>query len=467
MTLLLFFLVAQWGPDFRLTDRPLIDRTDPNPCRNIVADGRGNIHVVWSSSIPRWRVYYRRHEGSSWLPETLLVTGVDVHRSQFSSLAVDTSDNLHLVFEDNRTIGSWVCDRMFYKKWDRAAWSRDTNLTDTSPYQYPSLAVDSTNKLHVVYSQVTYPARLYYKRFNGLFWERETLLARLKGGDAKSWARPVIVPDLKGNLHLVWADDTTGNYELYYKRYNGSFWEPETMLTNCFESSIYPTMAMDSRSRIHIVWQDFRYGTWDLFYKRHNGTAWEPETLLVSVDYIKEHPYLAVDRQDRLHLVWADYRHGQSEVYYKHYDGAAWGPDIRVTNASGHSYEPFVCTDDSCIPHILWTDFRDGNEEIYYKRGATTGVEEPIAVKRRHRSKLSLSPNPAADFVKIAFDDSTRTESRVALYNINGRKVLDKVVILGRRRSATVNLRHLPAGVYFLSAGAGDYHLTKKLIIRR
>ncbi len=465
--ILLFLILLQWGPDFRLTDRSAIDRTSRNACKNIVADRQGNIHVVWEAAVPRWRLYYRKFDGTIWLPETLLVTGVEVIRSQFPTIWPDTGGNLHLTFEDVRTIGSWQCVRIFYKKYERSGWRPDTALTDSWDFLRPSLAVDTSNQLHLAMMQFGYPGKILYKRYNGTFWEKETTLARIKSSSGQEFTRPVIQTGPGGRLHIVWADDTTGNFELYYKRYNGSFWEPETMLTNCFESSVYPTVAVDSRSRIHLVWQDFRYGTWDLFYKRFNGISWEPETLLVSVDYIKEHPYLAVDKQDRLHLVWADYRHGTSEIYYKLYDGTAWGPDTRVTNAPGHSYEPFVCTDDSSIPHILWTDVRDGNEEIYYKRGATTDVEEPIAVKCLHRSKLSLSPNPAADFVRIAFDNLTDTESRVAIYNINGRKVLDEVVILGCRRSATVNLRHLPAGVYFLSAGVGDYHLTKKLIIRR
>ncbi len=452
--------LTQWDPDFRLTNHSFIDRTDPSSSQNIVTDSQGNIHVVWSAYLPRWRIYYRRYNGSIWLPETLLVTGVDVIRSQFSSLAVDTNNNLHLIFEDERYIRGFRWHGIFYKKWNGSVWSPDTNLTDSLPYQYPSFSVDSTNKIYVVWSQHGYPGRLFYKRFNGLGWEKDTVLAYLKSDVERFWAKPVIAVDLSGYLHLFWSDDTTGNYEIYYKCYNGSFWEPETMLTNAFESSIAPSVVCDSRNRLHLVWLDFRLGTWDIFYKRFNGTAWEPETLLVGVDYIKEHPFLAVDKQDRLHLVWSDYRHGESEIYYKCYNGTNWGPDVRITNAPGHSTDPFICVDDSNRLHFLWTDRRDGgNEEIYYKRLNITKIKEDGRLQIAERElKIKQNPTRRALGVKLLASGS----ENLKIYDITGKLVKDLTKEAKPGLWLTVSLN---PGIYFVTQVINNATITKKVII--
>ncbi|MEO0226001.1 MAG: T9SS type A sorting domain-containing protein [candidate division WOR-3 bacterium] len=465
MLLLSLCILLQWDPDFRLTNHSFIDRTSPNFCKNISIDRRGNIHVVWEAYLPRWRLFYRKYNGTIWLPETLLVTGVEVVRSQFPTILPDTSNNLHLVFEDERSIGGWQCIRIFYKKWDPAGWRPDTALTDSWAFLRPSLAIDTSNKLHLAMMQCGRPGKILYKRFNGIFWEKETTLARLKGADTKPFTNPKIITGLQGSLHLVWSDDTTGNYEIYYKKYNGRSWERDTMLTNCIESSVEPSVACDSRGRLHLVWQDFRFGTWDIFYKRFNGTSWEPETLLVSVDYIKEHPQIAVDKQDRLHLVWSDYRHGESEIYYKCYDGTGWSPDIRITNAPGHSREPFICIDDSNRLHLLWTDQRDGgNEEIYYKRLNITEIKEDSRW-RITDNQLKIWPNPAKADVRLQIYQrsevkSQKQEIRLKVYDITGKLVKEVCTT-----DNIITFRLSNPGIYFVKLYNDKEITTGKIVV--
>ena len=58
---------------------------------------------------------------------------------------------------------------------------------------------------------------------------------------------PAIAVDSSGNLHVVWYDDTPGNYEIYYKKSTnrGETWTTSQRVTWTSGESIYPAVVVD------------------------------------------------------------------------------------------------------------------------------------------------------------------------------------------------------------------------------
>jgi hypothetical protein len=75
--------------------------------------------------------------------------------------------------------------------------------------------------------------------------------------------------------------------------------------------------------------------------------------------------------------------------------------------------------------------------------------------------QLSLSPNPAADFVVINFNGSVSDEIDVILYDALGRPMFTEQF----RDKISVDVRSLQAGVYILSLTTGIERINKKLIV--
>ncbi|NOZ69308.1 MAG: hypothetical protein GXP46_08730 [Deferribacteres bacterium] len=107
--------------------------------RSLALDSSGNPHIVYGS---RDGVYYAWYDGVSWHTETVNIDG-----GIFASIAIaiDSSDKVHIIYYDgypNRALkyatnasGSWVSE-----------------VVDSDGGWATSIAIDSSDKVHISYS---------------------------------------------------------------------------------------------------------------------------------------------------------------------------------------------------------------------------------------------------------------------------------------------------------------------------
>ncbi|NIR02463.1 MAG: hypothetical protein GTN78_20065, partial [Gemmatimonadales bacterium] len=71
--------------------------------------------------------------------------------------------------------------------------------------------------------------------------------------------------DPSGNIHLTWMEDSTGNYEIHYRRKVGPTgpWEAAVQLTDDPGFSSAPSIAADSQGNLHLAWHDLRLDSLD------------------------------------------------------------------------------------------------------------------------------------------------------------------------------------------------------------
>jgi hypothetical protein len=129
-------------------------------------------------------------------------------------LAVDPDGNLHLVWFDEDPSPYDI----YYKKStdSGASWTSAKRLTFALGWSgYPSLASDASGRLHLVWEETD--GELYYRQStnSGGTW---TAIQRLTWTSGASW-EPELIADPSENLHLVWSDDTSSNWEIYYKKF--------------------------------------------------------------------------------------------------------------------------------------------------------------------------------------------------------------------------------------------------------
>jgi len=282
------------------------------------------------------------------------------------------------------------------------SWQPTKRLTWNSGASYdPAIATDSSGNIHVVWTNVTSGnSEIYYKRSTdgGSTWQPTKRLT-WNAGDSRF---PAITTDSSGNIHVVWADYTSGNFEIYYKRSTdgGSTWQPHYEIYHNYEiyykrstdggstwqstkrltwnslESFDPAIAIDSSGNIHVVWCDYSFHNFEICYKRSTdgGSTWQSTRRLTWNSGNSVEPAIAIDSSSNIHVVWVDDTPGNSEIYYKRStDGGSTWTTKRLTWNAGNSWDLAITTDSSGNIHVVWADYTSGNFEIYYKRSTDGG----------------------------------------------------------------------------------------------
>jgi len=336
----------------------------------IATDSSGNIHVVWEDNTPgNYEIYYKKSTdgGATWSTKRLTWNS---GTSAYPVIAADSSGNIHVVWIDD-TPGNY---EIYYKKSTDggATWSTKRLTWNSGDSWYPAIAADSSGNIHVVWMENT-PGNweIYYKKSTdgGATWSTK----RLTWNSGTS-AYPAIAAESSGNIHVVWYDNTPGNAEIYYKKSTdgSATWQATKRLTWNSGTSAYPAIAADSSGNIHVVWYDYTPGNAEIYYKKSTdgGISWTTKRLTYNSGY-SAIPAIATDSSGNIHVVWHDNTPGNREIYYKKSTdgGATWQATKRLTWNSGYSAVPAIATDSSGNIHVVWFDYTPGNYEIYYKKG--------------------------------------------------------------------------------------------------
>jgi hypothetical protein len=266
---------------------------------------------------------------------------------------------------------------IFYKKSTDGGttWTSQRLTYSSGESKYPDIAVDTNNHIHVVWDDDS-PGNfeIHHKKSTdgGMSWTTKRLT--FNSGPSRV---PRIAVDSNDNVNLTWHDYSPGNDEVYYKRSTdgGTNWTTKRLTFNS-GSSAPTSVAADSNNHIHVVWHDETPGNAEVFYKKSadGGINWTTKRLTFnpSSSYI---PTIATDSNNHIHVTWFNYVQGSDEIYYKKStDGGASWSSKRLTYNSGYSRMPAIATDSSNYIHVTWHDSTPGNDEIFYKRSTDGGT---------------------------------------------------------------------------------------------
>jgi hypothetical protein len=243
---------------------------------------------------------------------------------------------------------------------------------DSTKSRAPNLAVDSEDNVHVVwFDNETFSAQgeLHYLVMNS---EGDTIVPETKVASGfytdVDWGEPEIVVDSHDNAHVFfvtegWTGDSYNWRDIWYTMIDGSTGNVlinSTQLTNSNETWKYarPFVDIDSEDKIHIVWHDSRFqdngtGSVEIFYMEidpylddRSGNSADPaairvvdEMLVSENDYVKSYlTNIAVDKNGLSNIVWINEWTGQyTDLYYAMIDqtGNKLVPEHRITHENG------------------------------------------------------------------------------------------------------------------------------------
>ena len=250
---------------------------------------------------------------------------------------------------------------------------------------YPSIAVRN-GELHIVWEDYrTGDFEIFYRKYSG-GWYNVTNLS----GDTANSRVPVITLTDAGNIFLVWQDDRTGIYEIYCKIYDGENWSAAEKISSTSFYAGFPTIAHLGET-VYAVWEEMENNGYELYTSTYYGGNWSSPSRITQSEGMGQNPSISIDPSGILHLVWVDDVVGNFVVYYSRFDGINWSTPIPVTDNAGEALYPQITSDPFGIIHLVWSDNREGNYEIFHKTLVSGVWSEAENVSEKEN--LSTSPH--------------------------------------------------------------------------
>jgi hypothetical protein len=362
IAILIHPLAAQtWTSAKRLTWTP-----DGSYDPDITADTNENIHITWEELKSSAEIFYKKstNGGVNWTTKRLTW---DSGYSSSPAVATDSSNNIHVVWYKDFTSVA-----IFYKKSTNggSSWT-EKRLTWSGGSYYPDIATGGGNNIHVVWEggHGGGDFEIFYKKSvdGGTSWTQKQLT-----WNTGSSGYPAIAINKSNHILIVWQDYSPGNYEIYFKRSTngGTSWTTKR-LTWGSGQSLRPAIATDKSNNIHVVWRDNATGDYEIYYKRstNGGTSWTTKRLTWNSEYSFSQA-IATDSSNNIHVAWVEERSGNRDIFYKRSTngGISWS-NRRLTWTAGETSSPSLATDASNNIHLVYYDNTTGTKEIYYKKG--------------------------------------------------------------------------------------------------
>ena len=193
-----------------------------------------------------------------------------------------------------------------------------------------------------------------------------------------------IAVDAEGNIHVVWEDNTDGDFEIYHARYDAAsgVWDKEKAsgggLSNNDKDSHKPRVVVDSVGNAHVVWWGGYGSTYNIFYAKWDvgTTSWD--LALASGDGLSvlstwaTAPSVGIDGEDNVYVLWNEEytAHNDKRLYLAIYNTTTsawdktWASGNGLDNGKNNGYQVLYVEPNGDI-HIGFYRL-EGNRNIYY-----------------------------------------------------------------------------------------------------
>jgi hypothetical protein len=371
--------------------------------------------------------------------------------SRDASIAVAPNGDIYVTWRDDSSGNLEI----YVKRWDWNSWeevgtgsasgggiSQNSGTSDT-----PTIAISENGVPYIAWHDLTSgDDEIYVRRWNGSVWEEVGTGSAIGGGISNNTGEssfPVItiVPD--ETPYITWFDNTGGNYEIYVRRWNGSSWEEVGTgsasgggISNNADTSWFPAMAIDQNGLPYISWHDVTSGDFEIYVRRWNGANWvEVGTGSATGGGISNNgggsygSSIGFDPVSQLPFItWFDDGGGDLEIYVRQWSGSAWvevgtgsASGGGISNNSGISFNPAIAFESQGTPYITWYDESAGDSEIYIRRwnGASweeVGTGSATDGGISNNSGQSYSPSIAVDaydIIYVAWHDNSATDYEI------------------------------------------------------
>jgi len=377
-----------------------LDKAAPSTAR----DSSGNIWAVWHAGPVGGRDIYiaKLAAGADAFGASLPLISHSADQA-YPALAVGADDRLYVVWQDNRQAddnaqGQW--DIYLSTSLDGVTWSLETRVNDPNEANQfnPAIVVDSNspnNNAHVVWQadRAGHQDICIASSSNG--FATKTVSQRITN-DPSDQTEPTIAVDSSNTIYVLWTDarNPANGYDIYGAASNVGPWMNVPVVSKEANQSS-PVIAVESAGSIlHMLWVDQTSGDSDIFYASSDGL---PGGALAGGNLIDDSsgaeqlmPAIGVTGNTgdglKVFACWHDERNafggaGDIDLYMVQANSGS-GTNVFIGDGGANSdqTEPAIATDQYGYPYIVWTDYRGANTEIYFAGVVSYGDPLPTTI---------------------------------------------------------------------------------------
>ena len=328
----------------------------------------GTIHVVWQDDSSENREIYHAQLplGGAWsAPENVSNT---TGSSESAFLAVDSQGRLHLVWQDN-TRRSW--DIYYSTQLLDGSWTSAVDLSRTPLSAVePVLVVGDDGTLHAAWAgnDPTTWEIYYVAKFRGADW---TSPVNISHTSTESQHVDLVVDSTK-RVHAVWRDQRAGRHEIVYAhKPPGGQWTDPANVSRSTGISWDPAICLDAGDGLHVVWYDDSSGNWEIYYSAMITSGWSASVNVSNTAGGSAQPDIICLPNGVVHVVWYDDTLGNNDVYHAAQAiGGSWSATNNVSQNASNSRNPVVRLGTQGYLHVSWTDNPETVDDIFYSRSA-------------------------------------------------------------------------------------------------
>jgi hypothetical protein len=330
--------------------------------RKLLVDSTGKFHAIYPGT-NTIRHATSIDNGDSWSIETVCSIETGDWTLSEPAIAIDSSDNIHLVYRAPRS----DINKIYYRKYT-GSWGGKVSIANESVQgaYLPAIAVDGNDNVYIVWQQPTSTSGYY-----GMIWVRECI--------SGSW----------GSIIQLYSDETN------YGDYN-------TAIEVDSNNNVYVAYFL-RQTAAPIPTPPYIIGDYNAWMNKKTGSSWG-EPIQVSTDNYLCEDYVAmtIDENDHVHFFWGL---GGDGTRYREYDGTNFVTDYQeiAPIEIGDVIELFSSSCNQLgVIHGMWSKNNNSIYHISKVDGVWNTAEQILEPSTNRRAPVMLWSNyPVIDGIRI------------------------------------------------------------------
>ena len=370
---------------------------------DIAVDRTGGAHAIWQEYQNRNNEIHYAYKplGGNWQTNEILYSMVGEQGTMSPRIILDSQGNVYVVWGHNYNI------YLTYKA-PSGQWSPEIQINSTNRASFPSLFITQDDELYITWmSYDGYSADVYVARFN----PDHTISANIKVNDYRSsnFQYPTLVVDSSKNIYLIYDEYDYLNGMPYPKLLftKGTIdgpWTPSQVIDTYGQG---PKIVIDKSDNIYLAWTD-RYYDPTVYYSKLNQdrVTWSTPQPISKITAGKW-PGLTVDHSGNIYAIWVASDTSGEQIYFSRGsrpDSVA--PASTITFDGRQGLNSWYTSDASVTISATDNENGSGVKEIHY---VLNGVENIV---QGNSTTFTLTSEGVNSLTYWAIDNASNFESQ-------------------------------------------------------
>jgi hypothetical protein len=286
------------------------------------------------------------------------------------------------------------------------------------------VAVDSHGTLHIAWTEFVGPDRqVFYARLDGqLNWTGKLQLSDTLGYSGF----PSLAVDSQDRVHVVWYGFDGATYQVYYRYLDASGWHPAVQATHGVQDANNPSIAMGPDDRVHVAFFSYFRGQTDVWYMVGGPSGWNILQRVNPTGVPSSNPSIVVHANGTAAIAYASGENATLEVRYTERDASGnWSVNEPVSALGEGGSNPSLVASDHNEAAVF---FETASGELKYsvrsaRNALAWSAERPIYSPAKSHwlsaSWAAFPPLPETGDVSVLWTQDNGTGFEVGFATVN------------------------------------------------